>query len=188
MAETPNRGYPYPGVNDAPDGPFAFEQLATDIDTDVEGIATDVESLKGRKHSEWTFNSPAANSGTNWGAGALGNVAAVTTDVDFVDSPSSDVLEFNETGWYAVSVDAGFRNSADTAANPTTGRAYVQMVVSGRSWPVRRSLAIGEDQGGASAPNLYMTAGTTISFQFYTTTGGSQTKFKGRINVTKWPE
>lgn len=35
MANTPNRQYPYPGVNEAPDGPYAFQRLAEAIDLDV---------------------------------------------------------------------------------------------------------------------------------------------------------
>jgi hypothetical protein len=38
MPTTPNRDYPYPGVNDAPDGPYAFEQLAAAVDLDVQDI------------------------------------------------------------------------------------------------------------------------------------------------------
>ena len=35
MGETANRQYPYPGIDDAPAGPFSFEALADAVDADV---------------------------------------------------------------------------------------------------------------------------------------------------------
>lgn len=35
MGNTIGRGYPYPGVNDAPDGPYAIQQLAEALNTDM---------------------------------------------------------------------------------------------------------------------------------------------------------
>lgn len=38
MGITANRGYGYPGVNDAPDGPFSFQTGFEGVDADVQGL------------------------------------------------------------------------------------------------------------------------------------------------------
>jgi hypothetical protein len=45
MPTTP-RGYPYPDIEEAPAGPYAFEQLAAEVDADVEAIDGRVEFLE----------------------------------------------------------------------------------------------------------------------------------------------
>lgn len=47
MATTP-RGYAYPGVNDAPDGPYAVQALAEDVDADVQARADHLARLPTR--------------------------------------------------------------------------------------------------------------------------------------------
>lgn len=40
---TTTRGYRYPGVNDAPDGPYSFQTGFEDIDADVAAVAAQVD-------------------------------------------------------------------------------------------------------------------------------------------------
>jgi hypothetical protein len=47
MPET-TRGYFYPGIDEAPDGPYAFEQLAESVDTDTEALDTAIVALDAR--------------------------------------------------------------------------------------------------------------------------------------------
>jgi hypothetical protein len=44
MAATP-RGYNYPGVNDAPDGPYGIQRLAENVDADVQVQANKLAKL-----------------------------------------------------------------------------------------------------------------------------------------------
>lgn len=67
---TTTRGYTYPGVNDAPNGPSQIQTLASDIDSDVQGIedrldgtdptqVTDSTNLSGIVSTSWAAGSPA---------------------------------------------------------------------------------------------------------------------------------
>lgn len=128
MPNTPNRGYPYPGVSEVPDGPFAFQ-------SGFEAVDTDVEEIDGRL-TDLTDAMPTAvqaGSGSiSIGAGVPSATLAVTFPTAFAAAPVVVAnLTANVTGrasllkLYPISITAtGFSAKMQTSDNNDIGTSY----------------------------------------------------------------
>ena len=176
------RGYPYPTINEAPAGPFAFESLAEAVDADVTSVAADVDALKTLKRSEWSYASVGAPSATVWGFGAFANIPAGTTDTGFVIHEANDTLTITEAGTYAALVTGQLTETP-------TGRAFVEITCGAWPYPVRRNVPTGEDIAGVEAPVFTVPANTQLVFRFYNTFSPDPTcNYNGRVHIVKWAE
>jgi hypothetical protein len=102
MADTPIYGWFHPGTDEAPAGPYAFETLATDVETTVKGIDDRVEFLE-------SVN-PLGHMGRTAGFQNISGDTRVSMD-------SAQVLR----GGMA------FSNSLDALVVPLTGYYYVSI-------------------------------------------------------------
>ena len=117
MADTPNRAYPYPGGTAAPNGPYAFQQLAEAVDADVQALE---DSLTGYPHLEIRRSAPVNTAGTTWGPGNAAELAAAvlpaptTRNAAAFEFPGLGQIRVLQAGFYSGSwVIDDIRTAAD---------------------------------------------------------------------------
>ena len=126
-------------------------------------------------HGEWTYSVSVANAALTPLSAGSGPVSAssssnVTSAVGTTVSGFTAIL----AGVYTVTI----RCSIGTLA---TGRSLVSILNNGTATEYRGNTSA--DDQMASTAEFYMTAGSTVTFQFFQTTGATQT-ITGRFNVS----
>jgi hypothetical protein len=159
MANTP-RGYPYPAATDSPAGHTQIQSLATAIDTDVGGIATNVTSLLSKQSKYYPRITP------NAAPGSPGMGGSQTLTVASLAIP--------DPGWaYYVETGATLLVSIFGGANTSLREVYLQLNLDEASFvpsPTTRII-----QRSASAENrMPQIIQATRSF-YRTTLTGSHT-------------
>lgn len=185
MAKTPLRGYTYPGVNDAPDGPYAFQKLAEDIAADVDGVDKKITSYP---HLELDRSDAINAANSTWGPGTAAQLAAAVTAAPYsrtpekFDYPATGVVRVIDAGYYSGSwaivepksstdVDTNFTGFSAISTNNGTNIIADCQVSNARSMT-------------AHFTPRYFPSGATLSFAFQST---AALKFRHRITLTRHP-
>ncbi len=145
--------------------------------------------------SSWQLKTPHAEFSAVFSSypGATVNLAGVfsidlsqSTSTTFVTPGTSGQLIITDPGIYAVSSIATSTLVAGGGTSNFTGRAFLDLTkVAGQGDQQRVSIAVGEDRGSISKPNLRTTtANTAIYLQFYGTTAAASV-MNTRVSITR---
>jgi hypothetical protein len=124
MANTVNRIYPYPGVNDAPDGPYAVQRLAEAVDVDVKAQSDRLDKLPVRLQ--------VGQDSIFIGAAVAVQTQTITFPVAFATAPKVVASLVTATAGRAsllniqvtASTTTGFTARLYTSDNANTGTSY----------------------------------------------------------------
>lgn len=161
MPQNTSRGYTYPTYGDPADFPAAMQELATDIDTDIDALfdrLTAGYNMAAARVRSSLINQAVANN-TDVTATYAEELYDNTGMVDL--GTSNTTLTFTQTGLYIASARVTF-----ASGGPGPGNRQVRIVTSGILGTVARKSIIGDTSNGtpvATACLFYAAVGDTIN-------------------------
>lgn len=145
----------------------------------INGVPTPTAS-----HWKTTTTQSSVPSGSYWGPGQPAYIASETSDPGLVTWAANDILQFRDTGIYALSVAVRFSAAMGTSGTSPFVSIEIPNATSSQIAYAKGPILAGDTQGTASMPNIRLAAGSQIKFVVFQNSGAAQTAY-WRINVTR---